>query len=233
MPGTKIKADEGTQSVFYFSDIFKKKKFWFSLGGLVVAVLILRNNWNMIAGGGKAGSNPAPAVEDEADSLFDGENEASHGLHPAIPSSEEPETEPADHVNPADVSQPKTDNFKQKRTSRTPDSKEKSYNRNPPTPHQSYVTESFICPLQSEPMLYILLQLELVYEDPALEKEILEKRDQMTAVVQNLIFTKEKTQLNADYLRREIKQALNGYLKRGNLADIIFKDFKLEVRKSK
>ncbi|MBF0432729.1 MAG: hypothetical protein HQK83_15705 [Fibrobacteria bacterium] len=96
----------------------------------------------------------------------------------------------------------------------------------------AFLTRKIICPLREEPLLYVLVQLDLLYNETALKEELIFKKDDVEAVIQNLIYTSGKVDIKVTVLRGKITQVLNTFLQKGKIEDIVFKDFKIEIRNS-
>ncbi len=94
-----------------------------------------------------------------------------------------------------------------------------------------FVSDKIICPWESQPLLYIVMELEFRFSEKELKREISFKEKEIEAIIQKTVFTREVKELVAPKLRRDLLRILNKYLQVGILKDIIFKDFKIEKRK--
>ncbi|MFC1584962.1 hypothetical protein ACFL5V_05400 [Fibrobacterota bacterium] len=96
---------------------------------------------------------------------------------------------------------------------------------------EAFVTGKIICPLKVDPMLYVILQAEALYTDKGLKDELDFRKKDMDAVIQNILYNCEREELTAPLLRRRIITAVNDLLTEGEIEDLAFKDFKIEIRK--
>jgi len=94
-----------------------------------------------------------------------------------------------------------------------------------------YTTPEIICPLKSDPLLFVIVKLQVNYSGKNLKEEIKFREMDIKGIIQNIVFKSEREDLKADNLRFKIKKALSELLRGGTLNDIIFKDFKIEIRK--
>ena len=206
-------------------DYFKKKGLWLSLAGMLLIAVILKNNWELIG----SGSNHAPEKNSrkaEVDSTFSLKAPSNKPLRPDTISPEPPSIAQNKAMEPPEASAPPSTRKEKTaiQTKSLPQVQEK-------VPLYVYRTGTIITPLAGEPMLEILLQVELRYKEPALKDELNFKSNGLEALIRNRISKKKKGELSADLLRKDLKSSINGYLKAGAVQDIIFTDFKIEIRK--
>ncbi len=95
----------------------------------------------------------------------------------------------------------------------------------------SFDTREILCPLKVEPLLYVILKVELIYSDKNLIKEIRFKKENIEAIIQNVLYTREREELTAPFLRSYIIESVNGILHEGKIDDLVYKDFRIEIRK--
>ena len=75
----------------------------------------------------------------------------------------------------------------------------------------------------------LLLSLELRFDDdPGFARELLLKRDNLKVMVRKVMSSKLPEDLVVEKLKPELKDALNGILEKGKIADIEFNEFRID-----
>lgn len=93
-----------------------------------------------------------------------------------------------------------------------------------------YPTKLLVCPLRGETSLFAMVQIEYRFNEEALREEIKFKQPDLEAIVQNIVFEAERSELNAPWLRSRLLEVTNQILKNGTIEDIVFRDFRIEIR---
>jgi len=88
-----------------------------------------------------------------------------------------------------------------------------------------------VCPLKTEPLLFVILKVQIIYTGTDLKKEFKFREQDVRGVIQNLVYQTQRVDLKADILRKKIMDGLSDLLKVGQIKDVVFKDFKIEIRK--
>jgi flagellar basal body-associated protein FliL len=89
----------------------------------------------------------------------------------------------------------------------------------------SVVLEEFSCTLADRQGLQVRIALELFYNNPALKRELLLKRENCKTLVRKVLAGKRLDEIVVDSLRREIIDEINEILERGRIVDVEFKNF--------
>jgi len=84
------------------------------------------------------------------------------------------------------------------------------------------------CQLANRSDMAIFISLSVFFQSDSLEEEILSKRKELRVLVQRVIARKKLDEILTNPLRREIKNEFNSFLERGEIEDIVFKDFRIE-----
>ncbi len=179
--------------------------------------------------------------------LFYNNSEQFSGTGKKIPSfkvSELQDPDSATGVIPANDPEPQSSEEKKKETEvpkKKPEIKEKSpklKSTTPPAPVESpkklafsFKSPKIICPLKTEPLLYVILQVELLYSAEKLKEELKFRETDVKGIIQNIIYQSEREELKAETIREKILNSLNQLLNHGSIGDLIFRDFKIEIRK--
>lgn len=123
-----------------------------------------------------------------------------------------------------------TQNKNPPRSENLPTVKEVLQNTPVPKAPFGYPSRELICPLRDELLMYVRIQVEYRYSEVKLRDELKLKNPDLDAIVQNVVYSANRSQLNAPWLRSKITEISNQILTKGKIEDIIFKNFKIELR---
>ncbi len=96
---------------------------------------------------------------------------------------------------------------------------------------QKFSTGQIICPLKAEPLLYVILALELRYKEPGLKSDLEFKLPNIKAIIQHVLYSRTRHDLKIPALRVQLIDGINGLLPEAKIEDVVFTHFQIEIRR--
>jgi flagellar basal body-associated protein FliL len=185
----------------------------------IAAGIFVRNNSEVLGVSGKRSKEPPAAVQDTQKAM-----PAPSTAAAAAPA--EPRKDVSEDVSPAKATAVKPPDPREIRRENVPVPAQKV---SAGTVNESVPLERIACRLMDKSQPSIVLSLLLSFPvNPALKQEILVKRDNLKIMVKKTLATKSLDDMVVDSLRRDLKSGLNSVLENGEIADIEFKEFRIE-----
>ncbi|MDD5674395.1 MAG: hypothetical protein PHC61_09535, partial [Chitinivibrionales bacterium] len=97
-----------------------------------------------------------------------------------------------------------------------------------PSLQQSIKLESIGCTIQGRKDLRVFIALELFFTGDSARQEILLKREDLKIIVKQVVAAKSLDDMIVESLRPQLKTALNRLVTHAAIADLEFRDFRIE-----